>query len=116
MAGALPREIQLILQRIHGRLVSRPARDVALWLACVPFVLPAPLIAGVIALSKRMKGERDPRWRIVLAISCANFVLSAVLLAVLYSILGDWIILRLNELLGPLFFWPYDPEPRAIQV
>lgn len=116
MTRVLPREIVLVLQRVGGRLASHPARDVALWLACVPLILPAPVIAGSIALSSRIKGNRDPRWRLVIAISIVNFLLSAVAVAWISTILGGWVADRLHDLLGPLFLWPSDPRPTPIPV
>lgn len=116
MARELPRDIQLLLQRIHGRLGGHPARDVALWLACIPFVLPAHLVAGAIAVSRRRKGDLDPRWRLVLLISFVNFLVSAIVLSLLYSIIGDWIIVRLEELLGPFFLWPSNPGSSVTEV
>lgn len=116
MARILPREIVNLLERLGSRFAGRPARDMALWLACIPFVLPAPVIAGIIALSKRTKGDRDPRWRLVLTLSSANFLLSAAALAWIAALLGGWMAGHLDDFFGPLFFWPSDPGSHSIPV
>lgn len=116
VARILPREIVNFLERLGFRFISHPARDVALWLACIPFILPAPVIAGFIALSKRIKGDRDPRWSLILTLSVINFILSAAVLAWISMLLGGWMADRLNDLLGPLFLWPSNPSPDSIPV
>jgi hypothetical protein len=79
--------------------------------------LPAPLIAGVLALSEKRKGTIDPRWNAILAISSVNLLLSAALMIWLSTIAGDWMLDRLDELLGPFFLWPEQPQqPRSIDV
>lgn len=116
MARILPIDIAHVLQRLGGRFFRRPTRNVALWLACIPLVLPAPVIAGVIAFSELMKGDRDARWVLVLAISTANFLLSAVAIALISNLFGDWMVDRLDDLFGPFFLWPNDPGPTPIPV
>jgi hypothetical protein len=116
VAPALPREIINLLKRVGDKLGRRPAKDVALSLACVPLVLPAPIIAGMIALSERVKGNRDPQWRLVLAISISNFVISVIALAGIAMLLGGWMAEQLNDFLGPLFLWPSSPDPESIAV
>lgn len=116
MSGSLPQEIVIILQKIGGRFFRRPARDVAFWLACVPLVIPAPLIAGVIALSRRKSGDADPQWRLILCISVVNFLLSILLLTWLYYLLGEWVLDRFHDLISPFFLWPSEPDALIIPV
>ena len=116
MARVLPLDIANVLQRLSGRFARRPARDVALWLACIPLVLPAPVIAGGIAFSERIKGDRDARWWLVIALSVVNFVLSAVAITWIFTLFGGWMVDQLNGLFGPFFLWPADPSPRPIPV
>jgi hypothetical protein len=109
-----PAEIMNLLDRVFGRLSGRPARDVTLWLACIPLVLPAPVIAAVIAISKLNAGSHDERWHQILLISALNFILSAILLAWGSTILGGWVAERLQDLFGPLFL--FSPKANATSV
>lgn len=112
----LPPEIMNLLDRVFCRFAGRPARDVTLWLACIPLVLPAPIIATFIALAKKNGGDHDKRWRQILIISAVNFALSAIVLAWLSSILGGWMTERLHDLFGPLFLLSPKDAPAAISV
>ncbi len=114
LGRVLPPEIMNLLDRVFGRFADRSARDVTLWIACIPLVLPAPVIAGFIALSKRSGGDRDERWRLILMISAVNFALSAVVLAWLSTMLGGWMTDRLHELFGPLYL--FSPKPGSISI
>jgi len=116
MSGVVPREIINLLRRVGGRFSHRPARDVALWLSLVPLLLPGHVIAGTIAVAKRNHGDTDPRWSLVLSISAANFILSFIALIWLYYLLGEWVLDRLNDLLGPFFLWPSDSGSSAVPV
>lgn len=109
-------EVSQVLHRTLGRHARRPAREIALWLACIPLVLPAPLIAGIMAVSAKWRGNSDPRWALVMAISAANFVLSAMAIAWLSALFGGWLIERLNELFDPFILWPAGPSPTVRQV
>lgn len=109
-------EVSQVLHRAFGRHARRPAKEIALWLACIPLVLPAPLIAGIMAVSAKWQGNIDPRWTLVLAVSVANFVLSAVAIAWLSTIFGGWLVERLRELFGPFILWPAISQQSARQV
>lgn len=112
----MSREIVYFVQRLLGRYARMPAKDIALWLSCVPLVLPAPLVAGTLALSERIKGDSDPRWNIVMVLSVLNFLLSAVAIVWISTLFGDWLVDKMHELLGPLFFWPSRSGPPVINV
>lgn len=116
MKSVLPREVLHVLHCVGGQFARRPAREVALWLACIPLVLPSPLVAGSIAVSARLKGDRDPRWWLIMALSMVNFFLSALALVWISTFFGNWMVDRLNDLLGPLFIWPADRGPISIPV
>lgn len=116
MARLVPRDILLLLQRIGGGLAHRPARDVALWLSVVPFVLPAPLVAGMIALSRRKSGDTDPRWGKVLALSSANVLLSLTLLIYGYHLLGELVLDRVNDLFDPFPLWQSGQGDTSVRV
>jgi len=47
------------LDRVFGRFADRSAREVTPWIACITLVLPAPVIAGFIAFSKRNGGTQS---------------------------------------------------------
>lgn len=116
MTISMSREIVYFVQRLLGRYARMPAKDIALWLSCVPLVLPAPLVAGTLALSERIKGDSDPRWNLVMVLSVLNFLLSAVAIVWISTLFGDWLVDKLHELLGPLFFWPSTSGPPVINV
>ncbi|MFT6091854.1 MAG: hypothetical protein ACJAWM_001668 [Sulfitobacter sp.] len=111
-----PAEIMNLLDRVFGRFAGRPARDVTLWLACIPLVLPAPVIAAIIAISKLNAGSHDERWRQILMISALNFVLSTIVLAWGSTILGGWMTERLHDLFGPLFLFSPKADATSVSV
>lgn len=116
MSKALSSEVSTFLHRIGGRFVRRPAHEVAFWLACIPLIIPAPLLASAIALSKLHKEDNKTGWVLILVASTINLLISAFLLTWLYFTLGDWILDRLRELLGPFLIWPTAPEVKSIPV
>lgn len=109
-------EASRLLQRVLGKFARRPAVDVALWLACIPLILPAPVIAGVIAGSARAKGDKDASWNAVILLSILNFLISSMILAWIASVFGEWILERLRDFLGPFFLWPEPSTPETMQV
>lgn len=116
MTRVLRGEVFYFLQRVGGRFARRPARDVALWLACIPLVLPSPVVAASIAISARLKGDTDPRWWLILALSAGNFLLSVVAIVWISTFFGNWMIDRMHDFLGPFFFWPAGPSTRSFDV
>lgn len=116
MTRVLPREVLLVLQRAGGQFARRPAREVALWLACVPLILPSPVVAGALAISARLKGDTDARWWLIMALSAVNFALSSVAIVWISTFFGNWMVDRLNDLLGPFFIWPTDRSLISIPV
>jgi len=112
----LRHEIAVLFGNIRAKFFQRPARDVALWLAAIPLLLPAHLIAAIIALSRRNDGDLDPRWNLVLAISIANFLLSIALLIWGYYLFSEWLFGHLHKLLGPLFPWPSNEGPLTVSA
>jgi polyferredoxin len=109
-------EVTQVLQRAFGRHARRPATKIALWLAFIPLMLPAPLIAGIMAVSARWRGNSDPTWTLIMAISAANFMLSAVAIAWLSTLFGGWLVERLREFFDLFILWPITPSPAVRQV
>lgn len=116
MVQNMSADITQILTRVGERLGAHPARDVAFWLACIPFVLPAPLIAGIVAIRAFAKGAPDARWKLVISIAAINFILSAMAIAGALMLLGDWMIARLDELPWIFLFWLSGPQAREVPV
>lgn len=77
--------------------MKTPARNAALWLACIPLLLPAPVISLAIIFSGFTKGSRDPKLPIVMALATANIIISTVVLVKVNKFIGAWMVDRINE-------------------
>lgn len=100
------RQLPPFLQRVVRKIGSRPARQVAFWLALVPIVLPAPTLALIISYRAVTNSKASRRfWFATAAIAVTNLILSSFILAEIWTHVGELLL----GLLGNPPFWS-DPK------